>query len=40
MGLPSGQQVARMMDVRELSNAELSENHHIEIEWPIGQATR
>jgi Animal haem peroxidase/TAT (twin-arginine translocation) pathway signal sequence len=35
MGLPSGQQVARLMGVTPLTNAELSQNHRIEIEWPI-----
>ena len=35
VGLPSGQQVARLMGVTPLTNAQLSQNHRIEIEWPI-----
>jgi hypothetical protein len=35
VGLPSGQQVARMMGETPLSNDELSKNHRIEIDWPI-----
>ena len=35
VGLPSGQQVARMMGVTPLTNAELSWNHRIEIKWQI-----
>ena len=35
MGLPSGQQVARLMGVTPLTNAELSQNHRIEVKIPI-----
>jgi hypothetical protein len=35
MGLPSGQQVARLMDVTPLTNAQLSQNHRIKVTIPI-----
>jgi hypothetical protein len=35
MGLPSGQQVARLMGVNPLSNAELSQNRRIHVHIPI-----
>jgi hypothetical protein len=35
MGLPSGQQVARLMDVTPLTNAQLSQNHRIQVTVPI-----
>jgi hypothetical protein len=35
MGLPSGQQVARLMGVTPLTNAELWQNHRIEVKIPI-----
>jgi hypothetical protein len=35
MGLPSGQQVARLMGVTPLSNAELAYNHRIKVTIPI-----
>ena len=35
MGLPSGQQVARLMGVTPLTNDQLSQNHRIEVEAPI-----
>ena len=35
MGLPSGQQVARLMGVTPLTNAQLSQNHRIEVKIPI-----
>jgi len=35
VGLPSGQQVAGLMGVTPLTNAELSWRHRIEIKWPI-----
>ena len=35
MGLPSGQQVARLMGVTPLSNAQLWQNHRIEVKIPI-----
>jgi hypothetical protein len=35
MGLPSGQQVARLMGVTPLSNAQLSQNHRIQVTVPI-----
>jgi Animal haem peroxidase len=35
MGLPSGQQVARLMGVTPLTNAELSQNHRIKVTVPI-----
>jgi hypothetical protein len=35
MGLPSGQQVARLMGVKPLTNAELSQNHRIHVHIPI-----
>jgi hypothetical protein len=39
MGLPSGQQVARLMGVTPLSNAELSKNHRIYVKAPIDEVT-
>jgi hypothetical protein len=35
MGLPSGQQVARLMGLTPLTNAELSQNHRIFVKVPI-----
>jgi Animal haem peroxidase len=35
MGLPSGQQVARLMGVKPLTNADLSQNHRIHVHIPI-----
>jgi hypothetical protein len=35
MGLPSGQQVARLMGVTPLTNAQLWKNHRIEVKIPI-----
>ena len=35
MGLPSGQQVARLMGVTPLTNAQLSKNHRIKVSIPI-----
>jgi hypothetical protein len=35
MGLPSGQQVARLMGVKPLTNTELSQNHRIRVHVPI-----
>ena len=35
VGLPSGQQVARLMGVTPLTNAELSQNHRIYVRVPI-----
>ena len=35
MGLPSGQQVARLMGVTPLTNAQLSQNHRIYVQAPI-----
>jgi hypothetical protein len=35
VGLPSGQQVAQLMGETPLTDDELSQNHRIEIEWPI-----
>jgi hypothetical protein len=35
MGLPSGQQVARLMGVTPLTNAQLSRNHRIKVTIPI-----
>ena len=35
MGLPSGQQVARLMGVTPLTNAQLWQNHRIEVTIPI-----
>jgi Animal haem peroxidase len=35
MGLPSGQQVARLMGVTPLTNAQLSQNHRIFVKIPI-----
>ena len=35
MGLPSGQQVARLMGVTPLTNEQLWQNHRIEVEAPI-----
>jgi hypothetical protein len=35
MGLPSGQQVARLMGVTPLTNAQLWKNHRIEVKVPI-----
>jgi Animal haem peroxidase len=35
MGLPSGQQVARLMGVTPLTNAQLGKNHRIEVKAPI-----
>ena len=35
MGLPSGQQVARLMGVTPLTNAQLWQNHRIEVKIPI-----
>ena len=35
MGLPSGQQVARLMGVTPLTNAQLSQDHRIEVKIPI-----
>jgi Animal haem peroxidase len=35
MGLPSGQQVARLMGVTPLTNAQLSQNHRIKVTVPI-----
>ena len=35
MGLPSGQQVARLMGVTPLTNAQLWQDHRIEVEIPI-----
>jgi hypothetical protein len=38
MGLPSGQQVARLMGVTPLTNAQLSQNHRIEVTIPIANS--
>jgi hypothetical protein len=35
MNLPSGQQVARLMGVTPLTNAQLAQNHRIKVEAPI-----
>jgi Animal haem peroxidase len=35
MGLPSGQQIARLMDVTPLTHAQLSQNHRINVRVPI-----
>ena len=39
MGLPSGQQVARLMGVKPLTNAELSQNRRIYVRIPIAGNT-
>jgi hypothetical protein len=39
MGLPSGQQVARLMGVTPLTNAKLSQNYRIKVRIPIQNAT-
>jgi Animal haem peroxidase len=39
VGLPSGEQVARLMGVAPLTKAQLSSNRRIEIAWPITNNT-